>query len=322
MIPSSRLRLDLPGSLLRSVLLVSLSAFAVTACGGSAGREPGPSTAEPAPIRVVATTTVLADLVANVAGSRAMVSSLVPAGGVVETFDPSPSDVAAVAQADLIVMNGLGLDEWAVDLIEDSGTTARVVELAEDLEGVDYLEGGEHEDGHGDGVNPHLWLNVAYARLYAARIVETLVEADPAGAAAFRSGAQGYDARLAELDRSVRDRLAAIPAENRRIVSFHEAFPYFAAAYDLEVVGVVVEVPGQDPSAGEIAGLVDAIRASGARAVFGEAQFDPRLARAIAEEADVKVETGLYNDSLGDPPADSYLGMMELNAERIEAALR
>ena len=328
MLPLHRLRPDLGRVLARLVALIVLAALAATGCGGSAGGRSDASVPGPDTVRVVATTTVLADLVANVAGSRAVVSSLVPAGGVVETFDPSPSDVADVADADLIVVNGLGLDGWAVDLIEDSGSTARVVRLAEDLEGVEYISEeteeapASSESDAVEGINPHLWLNVAYARRYVDRIEEALTAADAEGVTEFRSNAEGYDAKLADLDRSVRERLAAIPAENRRIVSFHEAFPYFAAAYDLEVVGVVVGVPGQDPSAGEIAALVDAIRASGARAVFGEAQFDPQLARAIAEEADVKVETGLYNDSLGDAPADSYIGMMQLNADRIEAALR
>jgi ABC-type Zn uptake system ZnuABC Zn-binding protein ZnuA len=265
--------------------------------------------------------------VSNVGGSKVTVRSLVPKGGEVHTFDPSPGDIAAVAEADVIVMNGLGLDEWALDLIEGSGTNAEVVELAEDLEGVVYLEGDEHEAeggaGHGsEGANPHLWLDVANAELYVDRIARTLAAAEPDDTADYEASATSYRTRLDALDQDIARRMAAIPAANRRIVSFHEAFPYFAAAYGIEVIGVVVEAPGQDPSAGEIAALVEAIRDSGASAVFSEVQFSDRLARTIADEAGVEVESGLHNDSLGDPPADSYVGMMELNAERIEAALR
>jgi ABC-type Zn uptake system ZnuABC Zn-binding protein ZnuA len=226
-------------------------------------------------------------------------------------------------------MNGLGLDEWALELIEGSGGSTVVVELAEDLDGVEYLDADEHaeesegEASHGhESANPHLWLDVENAARYVDRIAETLVAADSADAPAYEEQATAYRTKLEALDQEIAGRMGAIPAENRRIVSFHEAFPYFAAAYGLEVVGVVVEAPGQDPSAGEIAALVEAIRESGAKAVFSEVQFSDRLARTIADEAGVKVESGLHNDSLGDPPADSYVGMMQLNAERIEAALR
>jgi ABC-type Zn uptake system ZnuABC Zn-binding protein ZnuA len=287
-----------------------LLAIVVAACAGGRAGSAAPSGA----IRVVATTTVLADLVANVGGDRVDVRSLVPKGGEVHTFDPSPGDITAVAEADLIVMNGLALDEWALDLIDGSGSEAEVVKLAEDLEGVSYLE-GEHED---EGANPHLWLNVEYAALYVDRIAEALEPLSPGAA----SGKNAYRAELEALHDDIADRMAALPEPNRRIVSFHEAFPYFAEAYGLEIVGVVVESPGQDPSAGEIAALVAAIRESGAKAVFSEAQFDPRLAETIAAEAGVRVESGLHNDSVGDPPADSYVGLMKLNADRIEAALR
>ena len=105
------------------------------------------------------------------------------------------------------------------------------------------------------------------------------------------------------------------------IVSFHDAFPYFAAAYGLTVVGTIVDAPGQDPSAGEIAALVEAIRASGAKAVFGEAQFNPDLVQTVADETGIEVVTDLYSDSLGDSPADSYVGLMRQNVDRIVAAL-
>jgi ABC-type Zn uptake system ZnuABC Zn-binding protein ZnuA len=311
----------------------------LAACG--AGRAGGDSDGR---LGVVATTTVLADLVANVGGDLVDVRSLGPKGGEVHTFDPSPSDVAALGDADLVVTNGLGLDAWVADLVEGADTTAPVVVLAEDLPGVHYLEGGEEEGdaavagsagtdvqtshdsgpgGHaGEQFNPHLWLNVEYARKYVDRIAAALADADPTHASTYKDQAARYSQELDSLDRDIAGRMAAIPAENRRIVSFHEAFPYFAAAYGLQIVGVVVGSPGQDPSAGEIATLVQAIRSAGVRAVFAEVQFSDRLARTIAEEAGVKVETRLYNDTLGDPPVDSYVGMMRWNADRIEDAVR
>jgi ABC-type Zn uptake system ZnuABC Zn-binding protein ZnuA len=308
------LRLDISKT---AIVLALIGAFA-TACSS-----PASSGAPDGALRVVATTTVLADLVEQVGGDDVAVTSLVPKGGEVHTFDPTPSDLQAVSSADLIVMNGLGLDEWLADMVADSGATATVVELAEDLEGVTYLTGGEeHADAdHGEAVNPHLWLNVAYASKYVERIAETLVAADPDLADGVGSRSETYLARLADLDATARDRIAGIPESDRVIVSFHEAFPYFATAYGLTVVGTIVDAPGQDPSAGEIAALVEAIRASGAKAVFGEAQFNPDLAEIVAEEAGVAVETHLYSDSLGDAPADTYEGMMRWNVDRVVAAL-
>ena len=115
--------------------------------------------------------------------------------------------------------------------------------------------------------------------------------------------------------------MAKIPEDDRLIVSFHEAFPYFAAAYGLTIVGTIVDAPGQDPSAGEIAALVDAIEASGAKAVFGEVQFSPDLVQTVADEAGVVVVTDLYNDSLGDPPVDTYEGMIRWDVDRVVEAL-
>ena len=320
--PRPVLRLDI----IRVLVFLVLGSVLVAACdagsgGGSDGGQGG--------TKVVATTTVLADMVRKVGGDHVDVASLVPPGGEVHTFDPTPSDLARVADATLIVMNGLGLDEWLGQVATNSGTTAEIVELAEGLDGVDYLAGAEHagdepgaDDGHGDEeVNPHLWLNVAYGVKYAERIGDALARVDPDNAADYAAGTRAYTARLTELDTWARDQIAAIPESSRTIVSFHEAFPYFAAAYGLEIVGTIVDAPGQDPSAGEIAGLVEAIRASGATAIFSEAQFSPELADTVAREAGITIESNLYNDSLGDPPADSYEGLIRWDVERVVAAL-
>jgi len=326
----------------RSAAVLLAASLAVAACSGS-GASPAPSGGAPAApdadaLKVVASTTVLADLVAQVGGSRVAVQSLVPKGGEVHTFDPTPSDVQRITEAELVVMNGLGLDEWLADLVADAGTTAPVVELAEDLEGVQLLEGGHHEgeeeheeeeehegeeegEHEGEEFNPHLWLNIAYASLYVDRIEEALSAAAPADAAAFEAGADAYRARLADLHEWAKAETATIPEDSRKVVSFHEAFPYFAAAYGLEIVGTIVDAPGQDASAGEIAKLIEVIRAEGVKAIFAEAQFSDALVRTIADETDAVVVSNLYNDSLGDAPADTYEGMMRWNVEQVVEAL-
>ena len=302
--PFQSLRLDIS----RTTLLMLLVAVLLAACSsaGSGATTSGTSPDADA-IDVVATTTVFADLVRQVGGSHVRVSSLVPPGGEVHTFDPTPADIARVADADLIVMNGLGLDDWVADLAADSGAQAPIVRLGEGIEGATD--------------NPHLWMDVRNAIRYAVRIGDELARVDSANAATYGDMTKAYTQRLTDLDEWAREQIAAVPPERRKVVSFHDAFPYFAAAYGLEIVGTVIDAPGQDPSAGEIAGLIDEIRASGASALFGEAQFNPDLARTIAEEAGIAVVTDLYTDSLGDPPADTYEGLIRADAAKVVEAL-
>jgi ABC-type Zn uptake system ZnuABC Zn-binding protein ZnuA len=300
----------------RSILGTAILALAVIL---AAGCSPAGGAASPAgdTIRVVATTTVFADMVQQVGGDAVTVTSLVPKGGVVETFDLTPSDMRAVSDAELIVMNGLGLDDWLTPVITDTGIDAPIVRLAEKLEGVHYLSGEGDE-----AVNPHLWLNVKYAIKYVDRIRDALVALDPERADAIEASSDAYVAKLQALDSWVGEQLAPIPAKDRVIVSFHEAFPYFAEAYGLTIVGTIVDAPGQDPSAGEIASLVNAIKAARAKAVFGEDQFSPELVQTVAAEAGVVVESDLYNDSLGDPPVDTYEGLIRWDVEKVVAALK
>jgi manganese/iron transport system substrate-binding protein len=312
-----------------STLLAGLS-LVTGACAASGSA--GSASSAPDALRVVATTTVLADLVQQVGGEHVSVHSLVPKGGEAHTFDPTPSDATTVADADLLVMNGLGLDEWLADLATDAGAEAiPVVELAEDLDGVTYLEGEAHAEGDaradddehaGEELNPHLWLNVRYAIRYVERLTDALAEADPEDADAYRAYAADYVAELEELDGWARERMAAIPDEHRRVISLHEAFPYFADAYGLEIVGTVIDAPGQDPSAGEVAALVDTIESEDASAIFTEAQFPTTAAERIGAETGVKIVGSLYTDALGDAPVDTYAGMIRFDVETVVEALQ
>jgi ABC-type Zn uptake system ZnuABC Zn-binding protein ZnuA len=307
------------GRRLRAAVVLPLLAVAVVTAGcglRSAASSPTP-TPDTDAIAVVATTTVLADMVSQVGGTRVDVHSLVPRGGEVHTFDPTPADVERIAHADLIVRNGLGLDDWLAALVEDAGTSAPVIALGEGLDGVTYLEG---EGGPG-AINPHVWMNVAYGAMYVDRIEAALAAADPGHVTDLAARANAYRAQLMTLDGVIRERLAAIPAQDRNVVSFHDAFPYFADAYGLTIVGTVVDSPGQDPSAGAIGDLIRAMRASGARVIFSEAQFNDALVQAIAADAGAVVVNDLYDDTLGDPPADTYAGMMAWNADRVTEAV-
>ena len=297
-----------------ALAFVAVALVAVSGCGRVADTYPGP-TPLPGALTVVTTTTFLADMVRQVGGEHVSVTSLVPKGGDVHTFDPRPSEAWALSNARLVFANGLGLDDWLTQLAADVGTDGPIVRLGQDLGGVSYIV----EDGR---TNPHLWLDVAYGELYVDRIETALATADPANASAYRAGHDAYQARLAALDTWARDQIAALPKANRRIVSYHDALPYFCRAYGLTVIGNVVAAPGQDPSAQEIQALIDAIRANGVRAIFSEAQFNPELAQTIASEAGATVVSDLYTDTLGDSPADTYEGIVRWDVNHIEEALR
>jgi len=296
------------------LIAMLLAAFLVTAaCGPSAS----PSQDASAPIRVVTTSTVFADLVRNTAGDRVSVTSLVPPGADVHTYQATPDDLRAASDAQLIVMNGLGLDDWLEETLVSASSDAPVVKLAEALDGIALLPGEEPGEE-----NPHLWMDVAYAGRYVARIADAMKDADPGHAAEIDASASAYAARLAELDGWVREQIGTIPAGNRKLVMFHDALPYFARAYGLTVVGVAVEAPGQDPSAGDIAALIDAIREAGVKAIFSEDQFPTALVDQIARETGAIVVADLYDDSLGDPPVTSYEAVIRWDVEKLVEALR
>jgi ABC-type Zn uptake system ZnuABC Zn-binding protein ZnuA len=276
------------------------------------------STAPGAVLKVVTTTTVFADMIRNVGGELVDVTSLVPKNGDVHTFAAKPSDVQAVAEARLLFMNGLGLDDWLTRTIANASAAGTpLIKLGEDLPGVTLLPGEEPGTQ-----NPHLWMDAAYAELYVDRIAAALEQADPAHHDDYQRQAAAYRQRLADLDAEVRARIATIPAQNRRLVTFHDAFPYYARAYGITIVGVAVEAPGQDPSAGYTAQLIDAIKAARVKAIFSEAQFPARLVQQLASETGAKVVAELYDDALGDDPETSYEAVIRWDTQQLVEALR
>jgi ABC-type Zn uptake system ZnuABC Zn-binding protein ZnuA len=295
--------------------VLALVALAVVLGACSPARGPiGPS-ADPGALRVAATTTVLADIVKAVGGTRASVQSIIPPGVGPEDYEPRPADARAIADAGLIVSNGVGLDTFVDRLIRSSGSdsAARLV-LGDGLPAIEV-------DGE---PNPHFWLDPTIVRdAWLPRIVDALSAAAPADAATFRANAAAYAAQLTALDADLTAQVAAIPPANRKLVTFHDAFPYFARHFGFELVGVVVANAGQEPTGAELAALVEKVRAAKVPAIFSEAQFNPKLVQTVADEAGVpRVVTNLQNDALGPAPADTYLGMMRWNMQQIVDALR
>ncbi len=290
-------------------LALLVAALAVSACAPA----PAASGADDS-LQVVATTTVFADIVANVGGDRVTVHSIIPPGVGPEDYEPRPDDARALDGADLIVSNGVGLDGFLDGLIEANGDGAPRLVLGDGIPTIDV-----------DGTaNPHFWLDpTIVSSHYLPAIEAKLTEIDPAGATTYRANAAAYAEEIAAMDAELQAQVEAIPAAGRKLVTFHDAFPYFARHYGFELVGVILGSPGQEPSAGQLAALVDTVKAAGVQAVFSEAQFSPALAETLAKEAGItKVVTTLYNDALGPAPADTYLGMMRWNMTRIVEALR
>jgi ABC-type Zn uptake system ZnuABC Zn-binding protein ZnuA len=291
-----------------ALLTACLAALLVAGCSGSGGGD-APEGGE---LRVVATTTQVADLAANVGGDRVRVTSLLRPGIDAHDYEPSPADIDALAHADVVLQNGVGLEEWLGDTIESSGFRGPVVDTSQ---GVRLRT----VDGEPD---PHIWQDPRNAQQMAATIERGLAAADPAGAAAYGAGLAAYTKQLRALDAEVERQVDSLA--NRKVVTDHDAFGYYLDRYGLELVGSVI--PSFDSSA-ELSGrdirdLVARIRATRVRAVFSETTLPPRTAETIGREAGVRVVVGseaLYGDALGPPGSDgdTYLKMIRHNTATI-----
>ena len=275
----------------------------------------GSSSAGAGALKVVTTTTVFADIVQNVGGSRVAATSIIPAGVGPEDYEPKPDDARKLSDAKLVISNGVGLDDFLDKLLASGsgGKTPQLV-LGDGIPGL-TVDGEE---------NPHFWLDPSLVKqYYVPKIAAKLSELDPAGKATYDANAAAYGASLDSLDAELKAKIATIPEANRKLVTFHDAFPYFARHFGFELVGVILANVGQEPTAAELAALVDKVKATGVKAVFSEAQFSPKLSETLAKEAGItKVVTTLYNDALGPAPADTYVGLMRWNVDEIVAALK
>ncbi len=293
----------------------AVALFVVTAILAGCGATSGSGGAGSAHLKIVTTTTVFADIVKNIGLDRTEVTSIIPAGVGPEDYEPKPNDTRLLDGAALIVRNGVGLDDFLDKILaSSSGASAASLVLGDGIPTISV-------DGK---PNPHFWLDPSLVvRYYIPAIVAKLSQLDPAGASAYTANAKTYGEAITALDTELASEAQAIPASNRKLVTFHDAFPYFAKHYGFELVGVILANPGQEPSAGELAQLVQTVKAAGVRAVFTEAQFNPSLAKTLADEAGItEVVTSLYNDALGPAPADSYVGMMRWNIQQIVKALK
>ncbi|WP_250287254.1 MULTISPECIES: metal ABC transporter substrate-binding protein [unclassified Frankia] len=302
--------------------LLALLALFVAGCGS--GDDDGPaSAAPPGKLRVVATTTQVADFVRAVGGDRVQVTQILRPNVDPHDYEPSPADVKAVGEADVLVANGVGLEKWLDETISSAGFEGTRVDASQ---GVRIRPGSDEEEKDGD---PHIWHNPLNVKIMTANIERAFAAADPAGAAAYQANRTAYDGRLDALDADIRRQIDALPPASRKLVTNHDAFGYYIDRYQLTFVGSII--PSFDTSA-ELSGrdinnLVEKIRTTGARAVFSESSLPPNTAETIGREAGVKVVAGegsLYGDTLGPQGSDgaTYLRMEEHNTRTIVDALQ
>ncbi len=275
-----------------------------------------------AKIPVVATFTILADLVRQVGGDRVEVATLVGPNGDVHAYAPSPADNRRLAEARLIVENGLNLEGWISRLAKASATKARIVIAAAGVTPRKEEDGDDHGHAHG-GTDPHAWQNVANAKIYVANIRDGLIAVDPAGQAAYEARAKAYLAELEALDAEARAQIAKIPAGRRRIVTTHDALGYFGQAYGLALAAPEGLSTEAQASAKDVAKIIRQIRKEKFPAVFLENVSDPRLMDQIARETGAKIGGTLYSDSLSaaDGPAGTYIAMVRHNISQLTKAL-
>lgn len=317
-------------SLVRAFVLLLLLAGLPAATPGTAAAQDGK------PLRVVATFSILGDWVTQVGGDRVEVVTIVPAGGDAHTFDPSPDQVASIAEADLIFEIGAGFETWLDDMYAASGSDAQRVAVSDGLDLIGATEEG-HEDEHAgeaspeaeyeEGeLDPHIWGDVSNAVASVETIRTALGSADGANTATYDANAAAYAAELTELDAFIRSEVDKLPEDRRKLVTSHDTFGYFARAYGFEVIGTALNsltTESSDPPAGEIAALVEEIKTAGVPAIFAENISNTDLMEAIADEAGVSLAPPLYTDALGEPGSEgaTYILMMRYNATTIVTAL-
>jgi zinc/manganese transport system substrate-binding protein len=264
-------------------------------------------------LNVVASFSILGDLIRNVGGDRVIVTTLVGPNSDVHVYTPAPADAKKIADAKLVIINGLGLEGWLPRLVQSSGSKATIVTATTNIT----------PRRLGSDADPHAWQSVANARIYVTNIRDALVAAEPADAGTFRANAQAYLAQLDALDRAVREAVAQIPQGHRKVISTHDAFGYFASAYGIEFIAPLGVSTESEASARDIAGIITQIKTAKIPAIFLENITDPRLMQRIASETGARLGGTLYSDSLtgekGDAP--TYIDMVRHNIKALTGAL-
>ena len=326
--------------------------ISATALIGLSLTAPTPAWSADAPIPVVATFSILGDMVKRIGGDRVAVTTLVGANGDAHVYNPTPADARAVRQADILVFNGLAFEGWLDRLVEASGFSGVRVVATDGIQAIRLEDDDDHHDDHAEkddhdkddhdhaakddhdkeehadehdhgAFDPHAWQNPANAVIYVDNIAAALSKADPANASTYYGNRAVYVAEIEALDADIRKAVGGLPEDRRTIVTPHDAFGYFAETYGLRFVAPSGISTESEPSAGDVATLIRQIREEGITAVFVESITDSRLLEQIADETGASIGGTLYSDALSGPdePASTYLDMMRHNVETLTKAL-
>ena len=313
-----------------ALLLIALAASGILAAAGCGGGG-GDDAAGGGSLQVLATATFLADIAQNVAGDRFTVESLVPRDTDLHAFEPTPRDVATVAESDLFILNGGGLEETLEDTLRTAASDTTFVEASEGVTprepqpGEPLHEHEGEEEGHAED-DPHFWLDPTLVVAYVENIRDAFIAADPEGAAEYTANAEAYVAELEELDAWIESQVATLPEEDRLLVMNHVSHGYFADRYGFRIAGAVIPsvATGESPTAKRLADLTETIRTEGVRAIFVELEENPQLADQIAAETGIVVVDDLRDHSLSEPDGEAatYIDMMKYDTRLIVDALK
>ena len=261
-------------------------------------------------VNIVTTFSTLNSFVEGVGGKYVTVNNLVPVGASPETYQPTPQDIAKLADAQLLVENGTGIEVWLQHTIANAGNAKlRTITLSDGLKHIDH--------------NPHLWMDPVLARAYVGKIRDALIAIDPANKVAYERNASAYDAQLAALQRDIAKQIATIPAQQRTMIVFHNAWQYYNERFGIRTVGVIELAPGQEPNPSYIGTLVDLARKYHVRAVFSEPEYSPKIAQTLAKSAGIRTVSDLYDDSISNnPKVHDYISMLHYDTNEIVQALK
>jgi ABC-type Zn uptake system ZnuABC Zn-binding protein ZnuA len=272
-------------------------------------------------LKVLAVETFLGDIAQNVAGDRVKVDTLIPVGLDPHSFEPTPQDIARIADSNVLIVNGFGLEEWLQPVLDNAGGTRLAIVAT------NGLPGRTPRPGEPVGTtDPHFWLDPTKVLTYVENIRFGLSQVDPNGAAIYARNSAAYEAKLKNLDQWVKTQVNQIPPEKRLLVTNHESFGYYADHYGFQIVGTIIPSvsPDASPSAQQLSQLIDQIKKTGAPAIFLETGSNPQLAQQIAQESKVKVITEFYTHSItaANGLAPTYLDMIRFDTTAIVTALK
>lgn len=307
---SERVRGSFPLVTMKHTVMIGVALLFLSGAGCAPGAGPVPEGGER--LLVAASIAPLADFARQVGGDHVQVITLVPPGASPHTYELTPSQVEQVARARVLVLNGVGLEYWSDKLVQSADNPKLIV--VDTSEGIAILEGDADEPGG----NPHIWLDPENAIAQVAHIRDALIEADPAHTGDYRANAEKYVGELRALDQEIASEVATW--QSREFIAFHPAWLYFARRYGLAQAAVIEESPGREPSPADVAAIIETAKRIGAKAIFAEPQFSPKVAQTIAEESGAHV---LFLDPLGSNLDDpSSLTLMRYNVTEMAKALR